>query len=44
MNRLKTTILLAGLTGLVIAEGYYFGGQNGALVALALSATMNLGS
>src|SRR3989344_4416733 len=44
MNRLKTTILLGGLTGLVIAVGYYFGGQNGALVALALSAIMNLGS
>jgi len=27
---------------LVIAVGYYFGGQNGALVALALSAIMNL--
>lgn len=44
MNRLKTTILLGGLTGLVIAMGYYFGGQNGALVALLLSALMNLGS
>jgi len=44
MNRLKTTILLGGLTGLVIAVGYYFGGQNGALAALALSAIMNLGS
>lgn len=44
MNRLKTIILLGGLTGLVIAVGYYFGGQNGALVALVLSAVMNLGS
>ncbi len=44
MNQLKTTILLGGLTGLVIAVGYYFGGQNGALIALVLSAVMNLGS
>ncbi|MFH1187605.1 MAG: hypothetical protein V1688_01950 [bacterium] len=44
MARLKTTILLGGLTGLVIAVGYYFGGQNGALVALLLSAIMNFGS
>ena len=42
MNRLKTTILLGGLTGLVIAVGYYFGGQNGALVALVLSAIANI--
>ena len=34
MNRLKTTILPGGLTGLDIAVGYYFGGQNGALIAL----------
>ena len=44
MNRLKTTILLGGLTGLVIAVGYYFGGQNGALIALVLSAVINFGS
>jgi len=44
MNRLKTTILLGGLAGLVIALGYYFGGQNGALIALVFSAIMNFGS
>lgn len=44
INHLKTTILLGGLTGLVIAVGYYFGGQNGALIALFFSALMNLGS
>ena len=44
MNRLKTTLLLGGLTALVLAVGYYFGGQNGALIALVLSAGMNLGS
>lgn len=44
MNRLKTTLLLGGLTGLVLAIGYYFGGQNGALIALIFSALMNFGS
>jgi len=44
MNKLKTTLLLGGLTGLVLAVGFYFGGQNGALIALVLSAVMNLGS
>ena len=44
MNRLKTTLLLGGLTALMLAVGYYFGGQQGALVALILSAIMNLGS
>lgn len=44
MNQFKTTILLGGLTGLVITVGYYFGGQNGALIALILSAVINFGS
>ena len=44
MNKLKTTLLLGGLTGLVLTAGYYLGGQNGALIALVLSAVMNLGS
>lgn len=44
MFRLKTLVLLGGLTGLLIGLGYYLGGQNGALVALILSAVMNLGS
>jgi len=44
MNKLKTTLLLGGLTGLVLAVGYYVGGQNGALIALVLSVAMNLGS
>lgn len=42
--RLKTVLLLSGLTALVLAIGYYFGGQQGALIALILSAIMNLGS
>lgn len=44
MNRLKTTLLLGGLTALVLTAGYYFGGQQGALIALILSAAMNFGS
>lgn len=42
--RLKTTLLLGGLTALILAVGYYVGGQQGALIALVLSAVMNLGS
>jgi heat shock protein HtpX len=44
MARFKTTLLLGGLTALVLAVGYYFGGQQGALIALVLSAVMNFGS
>lgn len=44
MNRLKTILFLGVLSGLVIAIGYYFGGQQGALYALIISAVMNLGS
>jgi heat shock protein HtpX len=44
MARLKTTLLLGGLTALVLGAGYYFGGQQGALVGLVLSAIMNFGS
>ena len=44
MNNLKTTILLAALTGLIIAIGYYVGGSQGAFTAFILSAIMNFGS
>jgi heat shock protein HtpX len=44
MARLKTILLLGGLTALVLAVGYYFGGQQGAFIALVLSAVMNFGS
>jgi len=44
MIRLKTTLFLAGLTALVLGVGYYFGGQQGAFIALIISAAMNLGS
>jgi heat shock protein HtpX len=43
-NNLKTTILLAGLTGLLLAIGQWWGGQRGLTFALVLAAVMNLGS
>lgn len=44
MNTLKTTILLAALTGLLMAIGKTFGGTGGMLLMLALSLAMNFGS
>ncbi len=41
MNTLKTTFLMALLTGLLIAVGGSFGGQNGAMIMLAFSLVMN---
>ena len=43
-NNLKTTILLAGMTGLLLAVGQLWGGQRGLTFALVLAAVMNLGS
>lgn len=40
---LKTTILLAFLTGLFMAVGYLVGGQQGMLVALGFAAIANVG-
>ena len=41
MNQIfKTTLLMAGLTGLFMALGYLIGGQNGMLMALVFSATL----
>lgn len=40
----KSFIFLAALTGLIIATGYYLGGQQGIVIALIISATMNVGS
>lgn len=40
---LKTTLLLAVLTGLFLAIGSYFGGQQGALIALGFAFMMNFG-
>ena len=43
-NGLKTTLLLATLTGLLVAFGGAIGGRGGLMVMLALSALMNLGA
>jgi heat shock protein HtpX len=43
-NNLKTTILLAGLTGLLLAIGHLWGGQRGMMFALIFAGVMNLGS
>jgi heat shock protein HtpX len=43
-NNLKTTILLAAMTGLVLGIGDLWGGQNGLIFALVIAAVMNLGS
>ena len=40
---LKTTLLLAALTGLFMAVGMFFGGQRGALIALGIAFVMNFG-
>jgi heat shock protein HtpX len=40
-NALKTTFLLALLTGFLLAIGNYFGGQNGLIVALVFAGVMN---
>jgi heat shock protein HtpX len=41
MNRLRTTILLAALTALVVWIGQMFGGANGAVIALVFAGVMN---
>lgn len=43
-NNLKTTLLLATLTGLLLGIGQLWGGRNGMTLALVLAAVMNLGS
>jgi heat shock protein HtpX len=42
MNYLRTTLLLAALTGLFGAIGFLIGGEGGMLVALGIAAAMNL--
>ncbi|MEQ1849932.1 MAG: zinc metalloprotease HtpX [Candidatus Peribacteraceae bacterium] len=44
MAHIKTTILLATLTGLLLLLGYSVGGQQGAFTALLFSFAMNIGS
>lgn len=41
MNGLKTTFLMALMTGLLVVIGQLLGGRNGALIALAVAAVMN---
>ena len=41
MNTLKTTLLMALLTGILIAVGGSFGGRNGAMIMLVFSLGMN---
>lgn len=43
-NNFKTTILLAAMTGLLLAIGQLVGGQRGLTFALVLAAVMNFGS
>ena len=42
MNYLRTTILLAALTALFMAVGYFIGGGGGAVIALLIAAATNL--
>ena len=42
MNGIKTTILLAALSGIFLAIGYGYGGREGMIFALAFAALMNL--
>jgi len=44
MNKLKTTFFLGLLTGLIMAVGYWLGGQSGMIFALIASAAMNFGA
>lgn len=40
-NGFKTAILLGSLTGLILAIGYYFAGQDGLFLAVVISAALN---
>ena len=42
MNNVKVFLLMAGLTGLLVSIGGYFGGANGATMAFAFAAISNL--
>lgn len=44
MNHMKTAVLLATLTGLLLAIGNLFGGHNGMMIMLLVSMVMNFGS
>lgn len=42
-NQIKTVLLLGMMSGLVLAVGYFFGGNTGLIFALVLSVLMNFG-
>lgn len=44
MNTLKTTVLLAFLTGLLLVVGAFFGGTKGMTIMFVISMLMNIGS
>src|SRR5437879_2844841 len=44
MNNLKTVVLLAAISGLLVAVGGAIGGTSGAFVFLIIAAAMNFGS
>lgn len=44
MNTVKTTLLLGGLTGLLLLIGGYFGGRQGMIIAFIFALVMNFGS
>ena len=44
MNRLKTVVLLAALSGFLVVMGGVIGGKNGAILALVMAGVMNFGS
>ncbi len=44
MNNLKTAVLLAAISGLLVAIGWGIGGPAGALLFLGIAAAMNFGS
>lgn len=43
-NTTKTTLLLAGLTGVFLAIGFLIGGQIGMIIAFVLAIVMNMGA
>ena len=40
-NQIKTTVLLAGMTALILIVGNLLGGRQGMIIALVLAAGMN---
>jgi heat shock protein HtpX len=43
-NTLKTAVLLAVLTGLLMLMGHWLGGTSGMIIGFLLAAVMNFGS